>query len=262
MSDFLQRMIDSSRLRLDRSRSMVSLEQLMERLPAREPRPLETSGFFVIAETKPVSPAEGGLDLGDPVVQARIYESGGASAISVLTEPTEFGGSLGLQQTVANATSLPVLRKDFIVDAYQVWEGRSFGADGVLAIARILDDENLRLVADAASRAGMFLLLEAFDHSDLERIVPVAVDEPNVLVGINSRDLATLEVRRDAHERLIEALPAGTIGVAESGLRTAGDIERVRSMGYRAALVGTALMKATDPRRLLEDMVRAGATSS
>ena len=178
--------------------------------------------------------------------------------ISVLAEPSEFGGSIELVRAVASAVSVPVLAKDFLVDPIQVYEAREAGADGVLLIARILDERALAGLLDAASECGCFVILEAFDEADLTRMSRVVADRPDVLVGVNCRDLDTLQVVPERHVELADLLPEGPVAVAESAIAGPADVERVVAHGYRAALVGSALMKADEPEALARDLIAAG----
>jgi indole-3-glycerol phosphate synthase len=161
-------------------------------------------------------------------------------------------------RTVADAVSIPVMAKDFLVDPYQVYEAREAGADGVLVIARILDDEAATRVMDAAAELGMFSLVEAFDRADMARLPVLASGRPDVMIGVNCRDLETLGIVPDLHQELAGHLPPGLVAVAESAVAGPADVERVASLGYAAALVGSALMKAGDATELVREMVEAG----
>jgi indole-3-glycerol phosphate synthase len=152
------------------------------------------------------------------------------------------------------------MRKDFIVDPYQVWEARAAGADGVLAIVRMLDDETLLATVEAARTAGMFSLVEVFDEEDARRSNVVA-DSNDVLIGVNSRDLMTLEVRPEVHRALLSSLPPGSRRIAESGLSEADDVRSAADLGYHGVLVGSALMRGKSSTAQLRSMVSAGATS-
>jgi indole-3-glycerol phosphate synthase len=214
--------------------------------------------FDLIAEVKPRSPSEGAFPQRSPGTGAEAYERGGAAMISVLTEPSEFGGSLDLLRTVSAAVSVPVMAKDFIVDPYQVYQAHQSGADGILVIARILDDAPAAVILDAVAELGMFALLEAFDGVDLARIPALAAGRPEVLVGVNCRDLDTLDIVPERHEELAGQLPPGKVAVAESAIGVPADVERVASLGYGAALVGSALMRSGDATGLVRSMVDAG----
>jgi indole-3-glycerol phosphate synthase len=231
------------------------------------PPPLALGSFDLIAEIKRVSPAEGTLGA-DAVVPARAlaYASAGAAAVSVLTEPERFGGSMEDLAAAAEAlrpAGVPAMRKDFLVDPWQVLEARAAGAGGVLLIVAMLEDPALQAMLAAAREQGLFVLLEAFDEADLERaaeLVPAAgpPEGAPVMVGVNSRDLRTLSVDPERLARLAPRLPPGLPAVAESGLRDAADAAAAAVLGYRLALVGTALMRAPDPRSLAAAMLAAG----
>jgi indole-3-glycerol phosphate synthase len=261
MSDFLQLMARSSLERALLSGKFTSADFDKPLVP------LTLDSFDVIAEIKDRSPAEGDLasaDL-DRVAQARKYAQGGAAAISVLTEPSRFSGALEhLADVAAALPDTPVMRKDFLLRPVQIDEARAAGASGVLLIVAMLDDAALRTMLDCAYEHGMFVLLESFGHADLDRLVallrPVDYERAlhnRLLFGINTRNLRTLKVDPDRLEALSQALPAGR-AVAESGLQDAGDAERVAGFGYSLALVGTALMRSSDPAALVAAMKSAG----
>ena len=230
---------------------------------------LDLGDFDIIAEIKERSPAEG--DLGsqdsDRVLRAEQYAKGGAAAISVLTEPGRFAGDLEhLQEVVAAVPETPVMRKDFLVEPVQVHEARTAGASGVLLITAMLSDTKLREMLDAAWQHGMFVLLEAFDESDLARTVKLLDNDDErerastgqLLIGVNTRNLRTLKVDATRLQRLAPLLPEARC-VAESGLRVAEDAANAASYGYRLALVGTALMRSDDPAALIAAMQSAGS---
>ncbi|MEX1126181.1 MAG: indole-3-glycerol phosphate synthase TrpC [Acidimicrobiia bacterium] len=261
MSGFLESMERSSRRRLDEARMARPLDSVIkDALAAPPPRNLGSFDevFDLIAEIKPRSPAEGELDRTQLVERAAAYQVGGAGMLSVLTEPDAFGGSLELLDAVANEAVVPVLRKDFLVDPYQVFESRSAGADGVLIIARILSDRAMAALLDAVEQTGMFALLEAFDAPDLSRIMSVAEVPGRLLVGVNCRDLETLRFEPARHTELAGSFPGPVPAVAESGIVGPEDIRRVAALGYRGALVGSALMRSDDPAELVRAMLASG----
>ena len=263
MGDFLQQMAKHSAERAAQV-AAISADEL-----DRPIAPLVLSEFDVIAEIKGRSPAEGKLadaDL-DRTTQARTYAQGGAAAISVLTEPSRFDGSIAhLEEVIAAVPDTPVMRKDFLVEPIQVLEARKAGASGVLLIATILPDAHLRVMLDIAYEHHMFVLLECFDEQDLERVdtlldYPPDADQAaagKLLIGVNTRNLRTLEVDNDRLDRLSSLLPDARC-VAESGLHTADDAATAAALGYRLALVGTALMRSDDPAGLVATMREAGA---
>lgn len=264
MSDFLTAIAEASLLRARSTKAHPGAAQLRDRvaeLPPPTPLNVSSSGFDVIAEAKLASPSEGALVSGDPgadqvVSLASSYESHGAVAVSVLTEPTRFAGSLDHLEATARKVSVPVLRKDFLVDPIQVLEARAAGASGVLLIARMLSGESLAEMTDLALGLGMFALVEVFDTSDLKRAVRVFDRE--VLVGVNCRDLATLEVDRGRFAELAPHLPDHLPAVAESGIATTDDVAAVARLGYRMALIGSSLV--SDPGRAgrLERIIESG----
>ncbi len=262
MSDFLEQMAASSAERA------AGVTPPAARELDKPVVPLAANTFDIIAEIKGRSPAAGNLarEGFDRVGQAKRYAAGGAAAISVLTEPSRFDGSLShLSEIAAAIPDTPVMRKDFLVDVVQVVEARAAGASGVLLIVAMLSDTKLRAMLDAAAEHGMFVLLEAFDGDDLERTAAVLTssDEERaangqLLFGVNTRNLRTLDVNPVRLEKLASKLPRGR-AVAESGLHTAADAARVAGYGYSMALVGTALMKSADPAALIDEMKQAGS---
>ncbi len=262
MSDFLQQM---AKLSAERAGAAGSIRAGELDKPVA---PLQLGDFDIIAELKGRSPAEGelaGADL-DRLRQAREYVRGGAAAISVLTEPSRFDGTLAhLEEVAAAVPDTAVMRKDFLVEPVQVLEARKAGASGVLLIAAMLSDAKLRAMLDSAFELGMFVLLEAFDEDDLARSNALLDNPPDhdraaagkLLVGVNTRNLRTLEVDNKRLERLAPLLPNARC-VAESGLRTAADAAAVAGWGYSLALVGSALMRSEDPAGLVRDMRTAG----
>ncbi|HLF60783.1 MAG TPA: indole-3-glycerol-phosphate synthase [Acidimicrobiia bacterium] len=261
MSRFLQSMEQSSRARVGVALAGRPLKKVIEKARAMpSPHDLGAFGavFDLIAEIKPRSPAEGELANTDLLERAAAYQDGGAAMLSVLTEPEAFGGSLELLEAVVAGARVPVLRKDFLVDPYQVFEARAAGADGVLIIARILSNEALSMMLNAVERTGMFALLEAFGTSDLNRITAAVEGRGGMVVGVNGRDLDTLRIEAGMHAELAGGLPTAMPSVAESGLLGPTDVRRVAGLGYRGALVGSALMRSNDPAGLVAAMVAAG----
>jgi indole-3-glycerol phosphate synthase len=262
MSDFLQSMAASSAARAAQAPSFVDADF------DKPVVPLNLGTFDVIAEIKNRSPAEGQLGDSHPNrgvshlnSRASAYASGGAAAISVLTEPSRFDGELAHLEAVVKAVpGTPVMRKDFLVDPVQVLEARKAGASGVLLITTMLDDATLGSMLDCAFEYGMFVLLESFDKADLERSSQFLGRDGQLLIGVNTRNLRTLKVDADRLERLGSALPDARC-VAESGLHTAEDAARVAGWGYTAALVGSALMRSDDPTALVAAMRESGAAA-
>jgi indole-3-glycerol phosphate synthase len=208
----------------------------------------------VIAELKRRSPSKGDLnpDL-DPAATARVYERGGASALSVLTDGPYFGGRVDDLRAARAATSLPALRKDFTIAEIQLLEARAIGADAVLLIVAVLDDATLRDLYEAATELGLAVLVEAHDDAEIERALAVGAR----IVGVNSRSLQTFAEDLGIAERLSTLLPPDVICVAESAVRSAQDAVRMAAAGFDAVLVGEALVCSADPARLCEEMTSA-----
>jgi indole-3-glycerol phosphate synthase len=204
----------------------------------------EAPGLAVIAEVKRASPSKGALaDIPDPATLAAAYASGGATAISVLTEPRRFSGSLDDLAAVRARVDTPVLRKDFLVTPYQVTEARAWGADLVLLIVAALPQRELVALKDQAEALGMTVLVEVHDEAETRR----AVDAGARVVGVNARDLRTLEIDRTTFARLRPLIPDDLVTVAESGVRDVDDVRAYAAAGARAVLVGEALVTGGDP---------------
>lgn len=251
---YLDELIASTRVRITEARSKVSDDALEQRIASVEPArgfraALEGPGVAVIAEIKRASPSAGPLDEDlDAAALARSYAAGGAAAISVLTEPDRFKGSLE-DLSAAAAAGLPTLRKDFILDPFQVHESRAAGADAVLVIVRAAGGSFNELVR-AAEALGMDALVEVFDDADLDR----ALDSGARLIGLNHRDLATFEVDPERTAKLAPRIPEGVTVVALSGVSTREEIERLGAAGAHAVLVGESLVIAPDPARKLREL--------
>ena len=271
--DFLSSMAESSRARSAAAQAVSPARELRARIADRPAAPrLSLANFDLIAEVKLRSPAVGLLKAAaEEDVGARVatYARAGAAAVSILTEPSRFDGSLADLEKGCRALAplaVPGMRKDFLVDGYQVLEGRVAGAGGVLAILRMLPRADLEELIDTALALDMFVLLEAFDLQDIE-LAHSLVDSRRsqrdlLLVGVNSRDLVTLKVVPGRLDSLAPALPREVRRVAESGVATAADAARVAAAGYDLALVGSALMSATDPARLAGAMLAEGRAAA
>jgi indole-3-glycerol phosphate synthase len=252
---FLDELLASTRKRVEELSGVVSEEALEQRISAAEvPRgfaaALAGEGLALIAEVKRASPSKGDLraDL-NPRELAAAYRSGGAAAISVLTEPDHFRGSMEDLGAVREA-GLPVLRKDFIIDPFQVFESRAWGADALLLIVRAVGDELASLYRSAVS-LGLDVLVEVFDESDLERALAL---DPE-LIGINHRDLTTFEVDPDRTAKLAPLIPDGCTIVALSGVEEHAEVEALRSAGADAVLVGESLVRAPDPAAKIAELL-------
>ncbi|MGV0109715.1 indole-3-glycerol phosphate synthase TrpC [Arthrobacter sp. CP30] len=212
----------------------------------------------VIAEVKRSSPSKGALaDIADPASLAASYERGGAAVISVLTEERRFGGSLADLDAVRAAVQVPVLRKDFTVDAYQIWEARAHGADVVLLIVAALTDAELAGFLALTHELGMSAIVETHTEDEVRRAV--AAGAP--IIGVNVRNLKTLEIDRGVFAGLAHLVPAGTVVIAESGVRDAADVEEYAGRGAHAVLVGEALVRHDDPAATIADFRRTGRTA-
>jgi len=259
-SDFLAEMAVSSARRVEVARQALAeseLRALAESMPAMAPLQLE--GFSLIAEVKLRSPAAGNLATGlDIAALGNAYQQAGAAAISVLTEPDRFSGSLQHLREVVAAVSVPVLRKDFLVAPYQVYEARAAGARGVLLIASLLPADQLAVMLEAAEACGMFVLLEVFAPEEIKRVRHLAGEA--VLLGVNCRDLRSLMIDPARFVRFAEVLD-GEYCVAESGMQSPEDVARVAELGFDAVLVGSALMQSDAPGELIALMLEAGRRS-
>jgi indole-3-glycerol phosphate synthase len=208
----------------------------------------------VIAEIKKASPSAGVLRRDfEPAALARAFEGAGAAALSVLTEEENFQGALAHLRDARAAVGLPVLRKDFIVDAWQVWEARAANADSFLLIAAALDDTALATLLALGRELGMEALVEVHTPEELERVLAAGAR----IVGVNNRNLHTLEVRVETSLELIEMIPQDCIAVSESGLRSAEDLRRFRAAGFDAFLIGESLMREADPGGALQRLIDA-----
>jgi indole-3-glycerol phosphate synthase len=217
---------------------------------------LRAPGVGVIAEVKRKSPSKGALaEISDPADLARQYEAGGARVISVLTERRRFGGSQADLAAVRAAVEIPVLCKDFIVSSYQVHEARAYGADVVLLIVAALEQNVLTGLLERAESLGMTALVEAHNEAEADRAMAAGAS----VVGVNARDLTTLQVDMSTFERIAPGLPSGVVKVAESGVRGARDLIAYASAGADAVLVGEGLVTAGDPRQAVADLVTAGS---
>jgi indole-3-glycerol phosphate synthase len=267
-ADLLETIVAATRRIVESRRRRCPEAQLERRAVAQRPRgdrfaaaigarAGETSGGLrVIAECKRRSPSRGVLRADyDPAAVARGYERAGAAAVSVLTEPTFFDGSLDDLTAVRQAIDLPVLRKDFIVSEYQLLETRAAGADAVLLIVAALDDAELRRLLARAAAHGLAALVEVHDETELAR----ALDAGAAIVGVNNRNLRTLEVDLDASRRLAAAIPRGVTAVAESGFRHRCELDALAAAGYAAFLVGERFMTAPDPGAALAGLLREEA---
>ncbi|MDT5269181.1 MAG: indole-3-glycerol phosphate synthase [Acidobacteriota bacterium] len=264
-SDFLSKIIERKAERLAAAKEARPLEEVRReavaaragaRRHALREALVDAGRVNIIAEFKRASPSKGEIRAGASVAETvRAYERGGAVALSILTEEDYFRGSLRDLQEAKESTRLPVLRKDFVFDEYQVFESAAAGADALLLIVAALDDEVLsRLLRLTEEESGMDALVEVHTAAELERAAAVGAR----VVGVNNRNLRTFEVSLETSVELAGLAPAGTLLVSESGLRGAGDVDRLRACGFRAFLVGETLMRADDPEAALRFLAGAG----
>lgn len=261
----LQDIIDGVRKDMELRRETVSLETLKE-LAAKAPAPRDAyaalggndvprTDLKVIAEVKRRSPSKGDLaGISDPADLASQYAAGGASVISVLTEERRFSGSLADLDTVRAAVNIPVLRKDFTCDPYMIWEARAHGADLVLLIVAALDDTELSEYLELTEQLGMNAVVETHTAEEIARAVAVGAK----IIGINVRNLKTLDVDRGVFAALAELIPQEAIAIAESGVRDAADVDHYASHGANAVLVGEALVKDASPRDRITEFKAVG----
>ncbi|MCV7153175.1 indole-3-glycerol phosphate synthase TrpC [Mycolicibacterium pyrenivorans] len=244
--------------------AVVSLAEVKEQAKrARKPldvmAALRAPGIGVIAEVKRASPSRGELaPIGDPAELARAYESGGARIISVLTEERRFSGSLDDLDAVRSAVSIPVLRKDFIIWPYQIHEARAHGADMLLLIVAALEQPVLVSLLERTESLGMTALVEVHTEEEADRALQAGAS----VIGVNARDLKTLEVDRDSFARIAPGLPSNVIRIAESGVRGTADLLAYAGAGADAVLVGEGLVTSGDPRSAVADLVTAGTHPS
>jgi indole-3-glycerol phosphate synthase len=237
--------MDALKERANRQHSAINAHQVLSR-----------GEVAVIAEVKRSSPSKGELaEISDPAALATEYEAGGAAVISVLTEERRFGGSLADLDAVRSKVDIPILRKDFIVTPYQVWEARAHGADLVLLIVAALEQMALESLVERIHSLGMCALVEVHDVDEVKR----AADAGAKVIGVNARNLKTLEVDRNTFARVAPHIPDGIVRVAESGIRDSHDVVEYARLGADAVLVGEALVKDRDPRTAVAEMVAAGA---
>jgi indole-3-glycerol phosphate synthase len=257
----LNEILDGVRADLAARQREVTLGQLKD-MAGRASSPkdamavLKGEDVAVVAEVKRASPSKGAMAaIADPAALAVDYEAGGASVISVLTEQRRFGGSLADLAAVRAAVQVPVLRKDFVVSSYQLWEARAHGADMILLIVAALEQNALVSLVERAVSIGLIPLVEVHADEELDR----ALEAGAKIIGVNARDLATLEVDRTVFARLAPQIPDGVVKIAESGIRGPHDLLAYAASGADAVLVGESLVTGKDPRSAVADLVTAGS---
>ena len=257
----LDEILDGVRADLADRQRRVSLDQLKQ-MAQRAPSPrnalaaLKAEGVTVIAEVKRASPSRGKMAaISDPAALAADYEAGGAKIISVLTEERRFGGSLADLDAVRKAVQVPVLRKDFMISSYQLWEARAHGADVALLIVAALEQGALVSLVERAISIGLLPLVEVHTEPEIER----ALDAGATVIGVNARDLSTLKVDRTIFAQLAPKIPEGVVKIAESGVRGPRDLLAYAAAGADAVLVGESIVTEKDPRSAVADLVTAGS---
>lgn len=261
MASILERILDGVRADLAVREQTVPLAEVKRRAADQRPARdfisvLEQDGVSVIAEVKRSSPSAGRIAaIDDAAALALAYEAGGAHAISVLTESRHFGGSLADLTSVSGAVEVPVLRKDFIVSAYQLWEARACGADIVLLIVAALDQSALESLIERATSLGLTPLVEVHDAQE----VPRALNAGARVIGVNARNLHTLAVDRETFARISPLLPPDCLRIAESGVREPRDLIAYAAEGADGVLVGESLVRGDDPQAAVSELVTAGA---
>ena len=257
---FLQKILETKREEIQERKVLLPLSELKRRL-AESPPPLDFDGAIrsrdraLVAEVKRSSPSRGRIrEDFDPVAIARIYAEGGAAAVSVLTESRFFEGRDSFLHDIRQNVNLPLLRKDFIIDPYQIYETRFLGGDALLLITRALDDGRLKEFIRLSSELGLASLVEIHDEADLEK----ALSSGAGIIGINNRDLSTFATDLEVSLRLAPLVPQGRTVISESGIRSRSDIQRLESAGIHAFLVGETLMREKDIGRKMKELLRLG----
>ena len=267
-NNFLQAMALSSMKRLEKNKANQSENSLLKACEGIKRKPFVEfqSGFVFITEIKKSSPSLGQISKPEFNLfeQAEAYAKSGSNVISVLTEPSKFNGSLQDLNDISKWFSeTPTMRKDFLVEPYQVSEAFLNGAGGVLLILAMLSDRMLKTMIERAINHEMFVLLEAFDEVDMQRsktiVSEFGLHSSNILLGVNCRDLRTLDVNFSRFENLSSLIPEDVVCIAESGITGASEIEVLSNLGYSGALIGTALMQSETPDQLLKEMLAASS---
>jgi indole-3-glycerol phosphate synthase len=261
---FLATILASTRATLAAAKADVSIADLERRAAGHRPRgwtaalrQKAATGIAVIAEVKKASPSKGLIRSAfDPAWLARRYRAGGAAALSVLTDEPFFQGSLRNLEMASTATPLPCLRKDFIVDEYQIVEARAHRADAILLIAAALEGPEIKHLAEAARTLMLDVLVEVHTADELDRVLDTLGETGADAIGVNNRDLKTFEVSAETSMALVDRIPASLVRVTESGISTHEDIARLRKAGFDAFLIGESLMRQPDPGVALEELLK------
>jgi indole-3-glycerol phosphate synthase len=259
--DLLEAIVAATRARVDAAMEREPRASLERRAARRTPngpefraRLLRAGSINVIAECKRRSPSRGVLRVAyEPVAIATGYEQAGAAAISVLTEPGFFDGAIEHLEAVRAAVRIPLLRKDFIIDEYQLLEARAAGADAILLIVAALKDDELARLSKAAGELGLAALVEVHDVAECRRAAAAGA----TIIGVNNRNLRTLQVDLNASRDVASVLPNGAVGVSESGLKTSADLQAMQALGYQAFLMGERFMIEPDPGAALAGLIES-----
>jgi indole-3-glycerol phosphate synthase len=262
---FLDQIVASTRTRLKEHQAQKPLAEIKQALTRQAPprnfaEALKGEDIKLIAEVKRASPSKGSLSPNlDAVALAKVYHQSGASAISVLTEPDYFQGSLTELEAVHKQVALPLLCKDFILDDYQIYEARAYGADAILLITAILSQEEIKNLAQTAYSLGMSLLIEVHNQDELNRALNISRGELSVaslpIIGINNRNLADFSVDIETSLRLRTLIPEGILVVSESGIKTRADVLRLKEANINAILIGEALVISSDPAKKIRELL-------
>ncbi|MFW0109615.1 indole-3-glycerol phosphate synthase TrpC [Rothia sp. P13129] len=265
MATVLENIITGVREDLTERINNTPLEEIQRQAQNQKPalevlnylRTQNANTFSVIAEVKRASPSKGELgEIHDPAALAQAYERGGASVISVLTEQRRFKGTLNDLKTVREHVNIPILRKDFIIDEYQIWEARAYGADLILLIVAALDDQTLKEFLELTHKLGMRALIETHTPEEIERAKTLGAH----IIGVNVRNLKTLDVNNAHFAELAQLLPQDAVIIAESGVSTAQDVTDYALHGAQAVLVGEALVRSGEPENTVREFKQAGHT--
>jgi indole-3-glycerol phosphate synthase len=257
MNDMLRRIVENKKKEVAQLKKERPLPYLQKRIARQKPlldftRALVGDHTRIIAEVKKASPSKGDLNPNlDHIVLAKIYQQGGAAAISVLTEKAYFKGNINFLAEIRDAVAIPLLRKDFIFDHYQIYEAKAYGADALLLIVAILEQAQLAELINTTHSLKMSCLVEVHNEKEIERAVAANAK----IIGINNRDLATFNVDMDTTKRLLSLIPQGTITVSESGISSGDDIKMLDEWKVNAALIGESLVTTDDPLLKLREFV-------
>jgi indole-3-glycerol phosphate synthase len=266
MTNTLEEICTKKRTHIMRKKARISLAQLELRIAEQAPprgfkaaieKKMQSGQFALIAEIKKASPSKGIIRSDfNPSVLAKAYAAGGATCLSVLTDEPYFEGRDEFLQQARDAVSLPVLRKDFMLDPYQVYESWAMGADCILLIMAALKDEEAKELETLSAKLGMDVLVEAHDEEELARALRINPGNPSKMIGINNRNLKTLKVDLATSETLAKQLPANILRVCESGIGTHADLVRMQQSGFNCFLVGESLMRKDDVATATKELLR------